>query len=98
MFPKEAIKIRWYTKDFVDNKVVVYLKHPNDVALFRKRLLDQYPKTYTDILMPNYIFRYNHETLGHNDAHSHGWYEDHADFYGLPSGYLKEVTIRSMKI
>lgn len=75
------------------------MKHPNDVALFKKRLLDQYPKTYVDdILMPNLIFRYNCGCLGHNDAQSHGWYEDHTDFWGLPSGYLKEVTIRSMKI
>lgn len=85
-------------KDFVDNEVVVYLKYPNDVALFEKRLLDYCPETNTDILMPNCIFRYNYGSLGHNDAESHGWYEDHTDFWGLPSGYLKEVTIRSMKI
>ena len=83
------------THDYLSNRIVIHVRNPNDVSFFKSL----FPKDYGRI-REGYVVRYD-EFEGwskHIDALESqlDWYAKNYLEFGVPKGYLKRTTLRTI--
>ena len=83
------------THDYLSNRIVIHLRNPNDVKFFKSL----FPRDYGSIYV-GYIVRYDeyegwskHINASETEI---DWYAKNYLSFGVPRGYLKRTTLRTL--